>query len=258
MILEFQSIFNSTVSRLTVLKRRKVKWLRSDSGGEYVCSRLSSWFREHGIIHEITAPYSPGSNGRAERLNRTLLDMARTMMLNIPAPQRDRFWAEAVNCANYLRNRLYTNSCTENVTPFEVIHAKRPNLSNAKVFGSAAFCHVPKQKREGKFSSRSVEGVFVGYDRGTSYRILHPSSGKITISRDVDFIDSEPVLQTPPNGDYMFQIDMPGIYSSPQPVLQPEIGDTLATPTLHHNNSSAPNTSGPDNLDRITYHPGQR
>ena len=258
MILEFQSWFNSTVSRLSVLNRRKVKWLRSDGGGEYVCSRLPFWFRDRGIIHEITAPYSPESNGRAEWLNRTLLDMARTMMVNISAYQRDRYWAEAVNCANTLRNRLYPDSCAEDVTPSEVIHEKPPNLSNARVYGYAAFCHVPTQKRDGKFSPRSVEGIVVRYYRGNSYRVLHPNSGKITTSQDDEFIESVPVFQSPPNGDYMIQMYMPGIYSSSQPVSPPVVGDALVPPEVHDDNNNVVMASEPDNLDLITYYPGQR
>jgi transposase InsO family protein len=52
---------------------RKIKRLRSDRGGEYFCV-------EHGIIHERTPPYSPQSNGVAERKNRTLTDLVNVML----------------------------------------------------------------------------------------------------------------------------------------------------------------------------------
>src|SRR3954467_7543522 len=51
---------------------RKIKWLRSDRGGEYFSNEFDLFCAEHGIIHERTPPYSPQSNGVAERKNRTL------------------------------------------------------------------------------------------------------------------------------------------------------------------------------------------
>ena len=48
---------------------KKIKRLRSDRGGEYELKQVNE-FCEHGIIHETTPPYSPESNGVAERKNR--------------------------------------------------------------------------------------------------------------------------------------------------------------------------------------------
>ena len=52
---------------------RKIKRLRSDCGGEYFSSEFSKFCVEYRIIHERTLPYSPQSNGIAERKNRTLI-----------------------------------------------------------------------------------------------------------------------------------------------------------------------------------------
>ena len=54
---------------------RKIKRLRSDRGGEYFSNEFDAFCAEHGIIHERTPPYSPQSNGVAERKNRTLTDL---------------------------------------------------------------------------------------------------------------------------------------------------------------------------------------
>jgi transposase InsO family protein len=48
---------------------RKIKWVRSDRGGEYLSNDFGEYCAEHGIIHETTTPYSPQSNGVAERKN---------------------------------------------------------------------------------------------------------------------------------------------------------------------------------------------
>ena len=108
-----------------------MKWLRSDGVHEYICFRKLSRFRKHGIMHEITATYSPESNGRAEWPRRVLLGLARTLTVNLSAPQGDRYWGAAVNCANYLRYQKLIDICTGDVTPFESGHDKRLNHSNA-------------------------------------------------------------------------------------------------------------------------------
>ena len=50
---------------------RKIKRVRSDCGGEYFSNLFTLFCEEHGIIHKRTPPYSPQSNGVAERKNRT-------------------------------------------------------------------------------------------------------------------------------------------------------------------------------------------
>lgn len=62
-----------------MVNRRTVKSFRSDGGGEYVGHSLEIWLNSRGIIHESTTPYSSDSNGSAERINRTWLDMAWNM-----------------------------------------------------------------------------------------------------------------------------------------------------------------------------------
>jgi transposase InsO family protein len=59
---------------------RKIKFLRSDRGGEYFPISFDEFCAEHGIIHERTPPYSLESNGIAERKNRTLTDLVNTML----------------------------------------------------------------------------------------------------------------------------------------------------------------------------------
>nr|ASR75387.1 retrotransposon protein [Oryza barthii] len=59
---------------------RKIKRLRSDRGGEFFSNEFDLFCEEHGIIHERTPPYSPESNGIAERKNRTLTDLVNAML----------------------------------------------------------------------------------------------------------------------------------------------------------------------------------
>ncbi|KAL4387339.1 hypothetical protein GQ457_09G012280 [Hibiscus cannabinus] len=57
-----------------------IKILRSDRGSEYTKNLFEGFCKEHGIIHQLTVRYTPQQNGVAERKNRTILDMARSMV----------------------------------------------------------------------------------------------------------------------------------------------------------------------------------
>jgi transposase InsO family protein len=58
----------------------KVKRIRSDNGTEFKNTQVKDYLDEEGIKHEFSAPYTPQQNGVAERKNRTLIEMARTML----------------------------------------------------------------------------------------------------------------------------------------------------------------------------------
>jgi transposase InsO family protein len=77
----------------------RINKIRSNNRTEFKNSQIEGFLEEEGIKHEFSSPYTPQQNGVVERKNRTLLDMARTML--------DRFWVEAINTACYSINRLY-------------------------------------------------------------------------------------------------------------------------------------------------------
>ena len=79
------------------LTGEKVKKVRSDNGGEYVGNDIIEFCKHRGIVHEYTIPYTPQQNGVAERMNRTLMEMARSMLYH--ANLEKDLWAEAVSTA---------------------------------------------------------------------------------------------------------------------------------------------------------------
>jgi transposase InsO family protein len=83
----------------------RIKKIRSDNGMEFKNSQIEGFLEEDDIKHEFSSPYTPQQNGVVERKNRTLLDMARTMLDEYKTSVR--FWAEAINTACYSINRLY-------------------------------------------------------------------------------------------------------------------------------------------------------
>ena len=76
-----------------------IKVLRTDGGGEYNSHEFQVFCDEEGIIHEVTSPYTPQHNGVAEKRNRTILNMARSMMKGKGMPHY--FWRGNFYCCVY-------------------------------------------------------------------------------------------------------------------------------------------------------------
>ena len=94
------------------------------------------YLKSKGIRQELTVPHSPQQNGISERMNRTLMESARSMMARASLP--DKYWAEAVACAAYLNNRTPTSALQGSKTPLEVWSGRKPDISHLRVFGCMA------------------------------------------------------------------------------------------------------------------------
>ncbi|GJX68626.1 retrotransposon protein, putative, ty1-copia subclass [Tanacetum coccineum] len=107
---------------------KTIKLLRSDRGGEYMSQEFLNHLRDHGIIAHRTPPYTPQHNGVSERINRTLLDMVRSMMSQTTLPKS--FWDYALESAARILNIVPTKKV--NKTPYEVWHGQVPKLISPK------------------------------------------------------------------------------------------------------------------------------
>jgi hypothetical protein len=94
---------------------RKIKHVRTDRGGEYFSNLFILFCEEHGIIHERTPPYSPQSNGVAERKNRTLTNLVNAM-LDTSGLSKE-WWGEAILTACHVLNRVPINN--KEIIPFK-------------------------------------------------------------------------------------------------------------------------------------------
>nr|ABA96132.1 retrotransposon protein, putative, Ty1-copia subclass [Oryza sativa Japonica Group] len=180
---------------------RKIKRLRSDRGGEYFSNEFASFCEEFGIIHEMTPPYSPQSNGVAERKNRTLTEMVNAMLDT--AGLSKEWWGEAVLTACHVLNKIPMKH--KEVTPFEEWERKKLNLSYLRTWGCLAKVNVPIDKKR-KLGPKTVDCVFLGYAiYSVGYRFLIVNSGvpdmhagTIFESRDATFFENEfPMKYTP-------------------------------------------------------------
>jgi transposase InsO family protein len=83
----------------------EIKNIRSDNGSEFRNTNVEEFLDEEGIKHEFSAPCTPQQNGIMQRKNRTLIEVARTMLDEYKTP--DIFWAESINTTCHAINRLY-------------------------------------------------------------------------------------------------------------------------------------------------------
>ena len=164
----------------------KVGTLHSDRGGEYMSKDFNAFLADRGIKHQCTVPYTPQQNGVAERKNRSLMEMARCMVKSQSLPHS--FWLEAIMCATYVLNRCPTKAL-QSITPYEAWHGKKPSVSHLRVFGCLAYALVPQQHCR-KLDDKAVKCIFVGYSaESKGYRLYHPQSKRILVSRDVVFVE---------------------------------------------------------------------
>ena len=183
--------FESLMTRESGLE---IGTLRTDNGGEYLSNVFQHYLKSKGIRHETTVAYSPEQNGVAERLNRTLVESARAMIAH--AGLSKSYWAEAVNTASYIRNRLPT-STVKDATPFEKWYGRKPKVDHMRVFGCIAYAHIPDCKRK-KFDEKAEKLRFVGYSATQKgYRLYNEKTRKTVVRRDAIFNEDEFVFNHP-------------------------------------------------------------
>ncbi|KAG7536936.1 Integrase catalytic core [Arabidopsis suecica] len=165
----------------------KIKIFRSDNGGEYTSHAFKQHLAKHGIIHQTSCPYTPQQNGVAERKNRHLMEVARSMMFHTNVPKR--FWSDAVVLACYLINRIPTKILQDS-SPFEVLNKNKPSINHLRVFGCVCFVLIGEQRN--KLEPKSVKGMFIGYSiTQKGYKCYIPETKKVLVSRDVKFVESK-------------------------------------------------------------------
>ncbi|CAJ2671288.1 unnamed protein product [Trifolium pratense] len=174
---------------------KQIKVVRSDRGGEYygrytengqAPGPFAKFLQEHGIVAQYTMPGSPNQNGVAERRNRTLLDMVRSMLSNSNLPKS--LWNEALKTAVYILNRVPSKVVPK--TPFELFKGWKPSLRHMRVWGCPSEVRIynPQEK---KLDPRTISGYFIGYaERSKGYRFYCPShTTRIVESRNAKFLE---------------------------------------------------------------------
>jgi hypothetical protein len=225
---------------------KKIKRTRTDGGGEYMSTAFKNYLQERGIRRQSTTANTPQSNGVAERMNRSLLEKARSMMQAASVP---RFlWAEAISTATYLLNRSPTHS-SPNTTSEGTYTKHRPNLSNIRIFGSKTYVHIHKDHRD-KLASTAIEGILLGIDsEKKAYRCYIPSQRQVIISRDVRIDESQFSSQTLSSSSAPL-LDSPShVSASSSPLLpMPSIASSSSPRFPHSSHFSGPDDHIPPSI----------
>ncbi len=171
----------------TVEKRGySVAAVRCDGGGEFVNNELQRQLGERGVELEVTARYSPESNGRAERANRSVLELVRCMQQErrAPAAAWEYTAAQAVDILNC--QPKVEGVAAAAVSRWERVHGRRPNVGAIRVLGSLVWMQQPAAAAGpgGKLRDRSAPGVLLyGNIRSGVYWVWTPTGVRMT--RDV-------------------------------------------------------------------------
>lgn len=222
-----------------------IKRIRSDNGKEYVNNTFSNFTSKHGILHEFTCVDTPQQNGVAERKNRHLLEVARSLLFQMSVPTS--YWGEAVLTAAYLINRV-PSRVLGNKSPAQFMLSRFPSVPilhtlESRIFGCVAFVHVHKQYRN-KLDPRAVRCIFLGYaPNKRGYKCYHPPSRKFFVSKDVTFHENVSYftrsqsqgenisdLESESESESEFLILSPSLPRTPisVPSLEPELSPSLS------------------------------
>ena len=174
----------------------RLKCLRFDNGGEYIDRGFKEYCATNGIRMEKTIPRTPQQNGIAERMNRTINQLARSMRLHSRLPKA--FWADAVNTTVYLINRglsvLFKYSLLK-----EVWSEKEVKLAHLKVFDCISY--VLKSNDRSKLDAKATRCFFIGYeDEQFGYWFWDNQKQKIIRSKNVVF-DEKVLYKYKSSGD---------------------------------------------------------
>ena len=127
----------------------------------------------------------PSMNGVAERRNRMLKDMVRSMISHSNLPKS--LWGEALKTAVYILNRVPTKATTKN--PLELWIGKKPTLKHLHIWGCLAEA-MPYRPHEKKLDSRTVSCYFIGYSkRSRGYKFYDPTTKSIFEMRNARFFE---------------------------------------------------------------------
>nr|GEZ63212.1 ribonuclease H-like domain, reverse transcriptase, RNA-dependent DNA polymerase [Tanacetum cinerariifolium] len=161
----------------------------------------NKWLK--GIKREYSNARTPQQNKVAKRKNRTLIEVARTMLADSFLPTT--FWAEAVNTACYVLNRVLVTKPL-NKTPYELSTGKQPIISYLRPFG----CHVTILNtidQLGKFDGKFDSGFLVRYSLNSkAFRVYNLETKRVEEHMHVNFLENKPNVEGKGHA-WMFDLD---------------------------------------------------
>nr|GEX42776.1 ribonuclease H-like domain-containing protein [Tanacetum cinerariifolium] len=200
---ETSGILNKFITKIENQKDLKVKIIRCDNGGEFRNKEMNDFCSQKGIKRKFSNARTPQQNGVAERRNRTLIEAARTMLAD--AKLSFTFWAEAVNTACYVQNRVLVNK-SHNKTPYELFNGRSPAIGFLKPFG----CHVMILNildNLGKFEEKGDEGYFIRHLMSSkAFRVFNKRTRMVEENLHIEFLENK-AIEKGSGPNWLFDID---------------------------------------------------
>ncbi|GKE93957.1 putative ribonuclease H-like domain-containing protein, partial [Tanacetum coccineum] len=200
---ETSEILKTFITGIEYLIDLKVKVIRCDNRTEFKNRVMNQFCEIKGSKREFTVVRTPQQNGVAERKNRTLIEVVRTMLADLKLPTT--FWAEAVNIACYVQNRGLVIK-PHNKTPYELFLGIKPTLSFMRPFGCLVTI-LNTVDHLGKFDGKTDEGFFVGYSTNSkAFKVFNSRTRIVEENLHFQFSENTPnIIGSGPN--WLFDID---------------------------------------------------
>nr|GEV60301.1 uncharacterized mitochondrial protein AtMg00810-like [Tanacetum cinerariifolium] len=200
---ETSGILRNFITEIENLKELKVNIIRCDNGGEFRNKEMNDFYSRKGNKREFSNARTPQQNRVAERRNKTLIDVARTMLTDAKLPIT--FWAEAVNTTCYVQNRVLVNK-SQNKTPYELFNGRTLNIGFLKPFR----CHVMilnTLDHLGKFEAKGDECYFIGYYMfSKAFMVFNKRTKRVEENLHVDFLENK-LIEKGAGPNWLFNID---------------------------------------------------
>ncbi|GJX57004.1 retrovirus-related pol polyprotein from transposon TNT 1-94 [Tanacetum coccineum] len=177
---------------------------RCDNRTEFKNNDMNQFCGMKGIKRKFSVVRTPQQNGVAERKNKTLIEAARTMLVDSLLPTT--FWSEAFSTACYVQNRVLVTK-PHNKTPYELLSGRPPSISFMRPFGCLVTI-LNTLDPLGKFDGKVDEGFFIGYSiNSKAFRVFNTRTRKVEKNLHITFLENKPnVAGSRP--DWLFDIDL--------------------------------------------------
>ncbi|SGY27823.1 BQ5605_C123g13318 [Microbotryum silenes-dioicae] len=243
---EVFSVFKTWLAEVELETGATLKVLRTDNGGEYCSRAFTDFCKVRGTRRQYSIPRTPQQNGRAERVNRSIVEGILALLADAHLPKT--FWEEAAAYFVYCKN-LVQHSALDKATPNSVWQGGRTTASALHPFGCAAWLTVAPELRS-KLDPKAVRVLFTGYDLASkAFRFYDTTTKKVTLGRNATFVDTEfPGLcgdSAEPDDDTHF---------ASAPFADPQTTVKSWTPLVSTYREPASAEESPDELDLIGRH----
>ncbi|GJS02705.1 putative ribonuclease H-like domain-containing protein [Tanacetum coccineum] len=200
---ETSGILKTFITRIENQLDYKVKVIRCDNGTKFKNSIMNQFCKMKGIKREFSVARIPQQNGVAERKNRTLIEAARTMLVDSKLPTT--FWAEAVNTACYVLYKVLVIK-PHNKTPYELIRGRPPLIDFIKPF-RCPITILNTRDHLGEFDGKADERFLVGhFVVSKAIRVFNRRTRIVEETLNIRFLENAPNVKGN-RPDWLFDVD---------------------------------------------------